>query len=124
MLLLQVPLGLSEAFATAMLAADKAFADHTAAVTPTTAASTFIEGLQAAVANCTSGLQTNLQPRSAGWYKWVSESLPECLRSGQCERHDLCRSAHDTRSRFWVSSNPPCSVERERAHCKLFASHS
>ncbi|CAK0783756.1 hypothetical protein CVIRNUC_006955 [Coccomyxa viridis] len=68
----QVPLGLSEAFATAMLAADKAFADHTAAVTPTTAASTFIEGLQAAVANCTSGLQTNLQPRSAGWYKFYA----------------------------------------------------
>ena len=79
MLILQVPLGLSEAFATAMLAADKAFANHTAAITSTTIASAFIEGLQAAVANCTSELQTNLQPRSAGWYKWVSASLHECL---------------------------------------------
>ena len=78
MLPLQVPLGLSEAFATAMLAGDKAFANHTAAVTPTTVALAFIEGLQAAASNCTYGLQTTLQPRSSGWYKCVSACSLEC----------------------------------------------
>lgn len=66
---LQVSLGLSEAFATAMLASDKAFVNHTAAVNPNAVTETLMAGLQAAVANCTSGLQTSLQPKSAGWYK-------------------------------------------------------
>lgn len=66
---MQVPLGLSEAFATAMLAADKASANHTAGVSPTAIAETFVEGLQAAAANCTSRQKTTLQPRTEGWYK-------------------------------------------------------
>ena len=66
---MQVPLGVSESFAIAMLAADKAYANHTAAVTPTTIATTFVKGLQAVVANCTSTQHTTLQARSEALYK-------------------------------------------------------
>ena len=69
LLCMQVPLGISEAFAIAMLAADKAYANHTAAVTPTAVAETLVNGLQAAVSNCTSTRNTTLPAKSAAWYK-------------------------------------------------------
>ncbi|CAL5222729.1 g5136 [Coccomyxa viridis] len=68
----QVPLGISESFSTAMLAADRAYANHTGDVTPTVVAQTLMEGLQAAVSNCTSTQQTTLQANSAAWYKFYA----------------------------------------------------
>ncbi len=52
-----------------MLAADKAYANHTGDVSPTAVAQTLMAGLQAAVSNCTSTQETTLQARSAAWYK-------------------------------------------------------
>ena len=69
LLCMQVPLGISESFATAMLAADKAYANHTGDVSPTAVAQTLMAGLHAAVSNCTSTQETTLQARSAAWYK-------------------------------------------------------
>ena len=62
-------MGISESFATALLAADKAHANHTESVTPEAVAETLVNGLQAAVSKCTSKEATTLQPRSADWYK-------------------------------------------------------